>query len=86
MTIKYLDSADIVAVKRSDIPEYSRYLSQYPSKAPTSYLVQLSDKRWRRVYCHQFSNSGTIYVIVNKERLIVDEHAITQFNATNQRT
>ena len=35
--------------------------SGYGSRIPTQYVVRL-DKRWRRVYCCVFSNSGTCYV------------------------
>jgi hypothetical protein len=35
----------------------------YGRKIPTSYMVKLpGGKRWRRVYCCQFSNAGTCYV------------------------
>lgn len=35
--------------------------SGYGKKIPTVWMVQL-DKRWRRVYCCVFANSGTCYV------------------------
>ena len=35
----------------------------YGRKIPTSHMVKLpGGKRWRRVYCCLFSNSGTCYV------------------------
>ena len=43
----------------------------YGKKIPTEYMVQCGDLRWRRVYCHIFSNSGTLYVIYNgKDRIL----------------
>ena len=38
---------------------------------PTQYLVFIA-KKWRRVYCRQYSNIGMLYVLVNKERVIID--------------
>ena len=41
--------------------QYTR--SGYGRKIPTRHMVKLpGGKRWRRVYCCIFSNSGTCYV------------------------
>jgi hypothetical protein len=41
--------------------QYTR--SGYGSKVPTTHMVKLpGGKRWRRVYCCIWSNSGTCYV------------------------
>lgn len=46
-------------------PQYNRTTSGYGSKLPTRYQVQLpGSKRWRRVYCMVYSNSGTCYVTI----------------------
>lgn len=44
----------------------------YGSKIPTRYLVRTVDQKWRRVYCAQFSNAGTLYVMHGKNRTIVN--------------
>lgn len=35
--------------------------SGYGARIPTRYVVQLHG-RWRRVYCHIYSNSGTCFI------------------------
>lgn len=48
----------------------------YGSRLPTSWEVQLPDKRWRRVRYICYSNVGTAYVTVRGLRLIVDEYEL----------
>ena len=36
--------------------------SGYGARIPTEYMVQAA-KRWRRVYCRVFSNSGSLYIL-----------------------
>lgn len=46
--------------------------SGYGRKIPTRRMVQLpGSKRWRRVYCCIFSNSGTCYVPVGKDWVVI---------------
>lgn len=33
----------------------------YGSRIPTPYMVKFNGK-WRRVYCRQYSNAGTLYI------------------------
>lgn len=33
----------------------------YGSRIPTRYMVRFNG-RWRRVYCRQYSNAGTLYI------------------------
>ena len=43
--------------------------SGYGAKIPTRYMVKVNkENRWRRVYCIIYSNCGSLYVIINKER------------------
>lgn len=42
----------------------------YGSKIPTKYKIR--DKKLYRVYCSVFSNIGTLYIIKNKQKIIVD--------------
>ena len=44
------------------------YRSGYGPKIPSSWELQLDDKRWRRVYVMYWSNCGTAYVLVGGER------------------
>lgn len=46
--------------------------SGYGRRIPTSRMVRLN-KRWRRVYCCIFSNSGTCYVPQGKDWLVVTD-------------
>jgi hypothetical protein len=43
----------------------------YGSKIPTSYMIQ-DGKRWKRVYCMIYSNSGSLYILRGKEKVFVD--------------
>lgn len=45
--------------------------SGYGAKIPTQYMV-FGGGRWRRVYCAIYSNVGTLYIIVNGERVICE--------------
>ena len=57
-------------VKETERPK-SHSKTGYGDKIPTQYLVFIA-KKWRRVYCRQYSNIGMLYVLVNKERVIID--------------
>ena len=57
-------------VKVTECPR-SNSRTGYGDKIPTQYLVFIA-KKWRRVYCRQYSNIGMLYVLVNKERVIID--------------
>ena len=43
----------------------------YGSKIPTKYKMRLNKKLYR-VYCSVFSNIGTLYILKNKQKIIVD--------------
>ena len=57
-------------VKETGCP-HSNSKTGYGDKIPTQYMVFIANK-WRRVYCRQYSNIGTCYVLINKERVIID--------------
>ena len=57
-------------VKETDCP-YSNSKTGYGDKIPTQRMVFI-DNKWRRVYCRIYSNIGTCYVMINKERVIID--------------
>ena len=54
-----------VEVKRSLLDWQKRGLmytaTGYGSQIPTTYMVKWSN-RWRRVYCHIYSNTGVCYI------------------------
>lgn len=39
----------------------------YGSKIPTERMVKY-EGRWRRVYCAQYSNTGTLYIVMQGEK------------------
>ena len=57
-------------VKDTECPR-SNSKTGYGDKIPTQYMVFIA-KKWRRVYCCIYSNIGTRYVLINKERVIID--------------
>ena len=57
-------------VKETECPR-SAIRTGYGDKIPTQYMVFI-DAKWRRVYCRIYSNIGTLYVLINKERVIID--------------
>ena len=57
-------------VKETECP-YSNSKTGYGDKIPTQYMVFVENK-WRRVYCRVYSNSGTLYVLIKGERVIID--------------
>ena len=57
-------------VKETECPK-SNCKTGYGDKIPTQYMVFIANK-WRRVYCRQYSNIGMLYVLINKERVIID--------------
>jgi hypothetical protein len=61
--VTYLDTKEVIG-KRRTTPPPNRSRSGYGSKLPTSWQLQLKDKRWRRVYVIQYSNAGSAYILV----------------------
>ena len=57
-------------VKETECPR-SNSRAGYGSKIPTQYKVFVENK-WRRVYCRQYSNIGTCYVLIKGEQVIID--------------
>jgi hypothetical protein len=45
--------------------------SGYGNKIPTGFMVK-HNKRWKRVYCRIFSNSGTLYIMAGNAQLIIN--------------
>lgn len=71
--ITYLDPKQVIA-KRQTTPPHNRSRSGYGNKIPTSWELQLQDKRWRRVYVIQWSNAGSAYILVKGEKLFLGSY------------
>jgi hypothetical protein len=72
----YLDIQDYrlrLAPVATNRPRPGQGVFGYGSKISTDLILQLrGERRWRRVYCCQWSNSGTCYAVVRGERRIVE--------------
>lgn len=71
--ITYLDPARVTSKKQTKAP-HNRSRSGYGSKLPTSWMIQLDSKRWRRVYVICFSNSGSAYIITKSGKLFLGSY------------
>ena len=73
MSVTYLDPAHVVGKRQTKTP-HNRSRSGYGSKLPTSWELQLQDKRWRRVYVFQYSNAGSAYILVKGKKLFLGSY------------
>lgn len=71
--ITYLDPKTVIAKRQTRTP-LSRSMSGYGYKLPTSWQLQLQDKRWRRVYEILWSNSGSAYILTKGGRLFLGSY------------
>ncbi len=81
MTAKYLVTKIAESKRTAETPRYGMARDGYTlrSGAPTSTLIRLEgEKRWRRVMVWCFSNSGTCFVRIKGESLIVREYEIPE--------
>ena len=67
-TVTYITEDRITAARRTDAP-INRNVMGYGCKIPTCHMVQVDGKRWYRMYCICYSNSGSTYIIVKGETL-----------------
>ena len=58
-------------VKETECPKSNSKTGGYGDKIPTKYMVFI-DNKWRRAYCRQYSNIGTLYVLIKGEQVIID--------------
>jgi len=79
--LAYLDPREVIAVKQTEAPHH-RSRTGYGNDIPTSWLVRMTDKRWRRIYVILWSNSGTAYVKTAKGNLYLGAWEPTDFVAT----
>jgi hypothetical protein len=61
-----------VAIRGSPLPRLTRDGYTQRSGSPTAYVVRLAfEDRWRRVYCIQYSNAGSLFIRVNGARVFL---------------
>jgi hypothetical protein len=82
--VRYLKAAEIIGARNAKAPIFYS-ASGYGRKIPTNHMIQLADKRWRRVYLCQISNAGTAYVLERGEWLVVGSEAETAIESLEQR-
>ena len=78
--VTYLEASQISAVKTTEEPRFYS-ASGYGRKIPTRHMVQLRDKRWRRVYVCQISNAGTAYVLLKDDWRVIGPEAESAIEA-----
>ena len=74
MAVCYLEKK-IVDCRRGSQPRYGFTRDGYTKKsgAPTPWLIRVeSEKRFRRVFCWQFSNVCTLFIRIGGKPLVVD--------------
>ncbi len=74
MSVKYLDSARVTGLRKTDTPAYGLTVAGYTKRAgaPDCLMLQLDGaKRWRRLMYWCFSNASTHFVRVDSQPLIV---------------
>ena len=80
MSVRYLEKR--IDRKRVDIPANRRLTAEgYTplSGSPSDWMIRLEgENRWRRVYCWQFSNCGTLFIRVNGQPIVVRDHELIE--------
>lgn len=57
--------------RTTPLPASGQTASSYGRKIPTRYMIRYG-ARWHRVYSMVYGNSGTAYILVGGEMLILD--------------
>lgn len=80
MSVIYLEKR--IDRKRVDIPANRRLTAEgYTprSGSPSDWMILLEgENRWRRVYCWQFSNCGTLFIRVNDQPIVVRDYELIE--------
>lgn len=78
MSVRYLEKR--IDRKRVDIPVNRRLTADgysLRSGSPSDWMIRLEgENRWRRVYCWQFSNCGTLFIRVNDQPIVVRDYEL----------
>jgi hypothetical protein len=69
--VAYTDPAKVTDARSDDVAPRNPNVSGYGGKIPTAHWVHYN-ARWHRVYVMIYSNSGTAYILVKGERLVLD--------------
>lgn len=69
--MSYLDLARVTGYRETDVPRHRRRQDGYGTLMPSASLLQIDGKRWHRVRTTCWSNSGTDFVRVGGEQLIL---------------
>ena len=70
--IKYLDPSLVQDRKCTGAtPMYGRNKDGYGVEIPSSHMLKVGN-RWRRIYITQFSNAGSAWIILNKEKYYLE--------------
>jgi hypothetical protein len=77
MAITYLDPSAVLAKRQTEAPP-NRSRTGYGNKIPTSWELQLADKRWRRVYVICYSNAGSAYIRTKNGSLFLGSYDPSQ--------
>lgn len=74
----YLDTDLLESAKRTELPKTRQTATGYGSMIPTQYMVRVcgTPRRWQRIYCMIFSNSGSLYIIRHGRRCFLDAGAM----------
>lgn len=70
--VRYRFAVGNPALRIDPVAPRNPYPSGYGGAIPTRYRVRTINQRWRRVYCMNYSNSGTLYIRQQGELIIVD--------------
>jgi hypothetical protein len=71
MTVQYTEPASVTGVRSTDVPTSGNTATGYGGKIPTAHMIEYLGV-WRRVYAMVYGNSGTPYVLVKGEPLVLD--------------
>ncbi len=74
--VRYTIGQGSPAHRISELPWQKQGLSYtasgYGAKIPTHHMVRTIDQKWRRVYCTIYSNIGTLWIVQDGEKIIVN--------------
>ena len=71
MEVQRTDPAGVTGVRVTDVPVSGKTATGYGGKIPTSHMIEYLGV-WRQVYAMVYSNSGTPYVLVKGDTVVLD--------------
>ena len=77
--VRYEFTRGCPSLRHAPLPHHKLGLSYtasgYGAKVPTEWMVRTINQKWRRVYFIIYNNLGTLYIVQDKEKILVDIHA-----------